>query len=58
MALDRSAYKDREFIAVIGDEVRPGQSGFPPQVHTTALMLMTTMTGLSDWHSARRRWSK
>jgi hypothetical protein len=65
MALDRSQYKDREFIAVIGDEV--GRTSAPIQSPNSSTFafgdlaaheLMTTATGLCNWNSARRRWCK
>ena len=51
MAAPLSAYQDRHFLAVIGDEVE-----IEMNEHCTAVLL--TRTGLCDWSLARRRWSK
>lgn len=61
MALPQSAYKDRQFLAVIGDEVRavhpPRQPACPLQStnRLNELTRLTEQTGLSNRHLARGR---
>lgn len=44
MALPQSAYKDRQFLAVIGDEVTTAQCAFTPALLT--LNLQDSVTGV------------